>query len=191
MITIPALLKNKVLVYLIKFIGIFCFLYFGTLAIEGLAAPEGKYYSSFIDHYLDYVSWLRASLLHASKFILTLFGYAIEIPDPYSLKIVNGSAVHIGYSCIGYGVMSFWLAFVIANTGSFGRKTAWVIGGSLVIWLINILRICLFLLSLNKHQSMPFGLENHDFFNITAYIAIFVMIWVYDRTGKEAPSKPA
>ncbi|MBK7434330.1 MAG: exosortase/archaeosortase family protein, partial [Chitinophagaceae bacterium] len=117
--------------------------------------------------------------------------YAIEIPDAYSLKIVNGSAVHIGYSCIGYGVMSFWLAFVIANTGSFGRKTAWVIGGSLVIWLINILRICLFLLSLNKKQSMPFGLENHDFFNITAYIAIFVMIWVYDRTGKDAPSKPA
>ena len=120
----------------------------------------------------------------ASKFALSVFGYLIDIPDAYTLKIVNGAAVHIGYDCIGYGVLSFWLAFVIANNGSILRKTFWIIGGSVVIWLVNILRICLFLLSLNKKQTMPFGLENHTFFNITAYIAIFVMIYFYDKSGR-------
>lgn len=122
--------------------------------------------------------------MQVSRFALTVFGYQIEIPDPYSLKIVHGAAVHIGYDCIGYGVLSFWLAFIIANNGSFLKKTLWIFGGSIVIWLVNILRICLFLLSLNKKQNMPFGLENHTFFNITAYIAIFIMIWVYDRKHK-------
>jgi exosortase/archaeosortase family protein len=178
-------LNKQILLYLVKFIGIFCLLYFGTLAVEGLAAPEGKYFSSFVDNYLDYVSWLRSSLLYGSKFALTLLGYPVNIPDAYSLKLVDGAAVHIGYDCIGYGVLSFWLAFIMANTGSLLKKTAWIIGGSIVIWLVNMLRICLFLLSLNKKQQMPFGLDNHTFFNITAYMAIFIMIFFYDRSFKE------
>ena len=119
-----------------------------------------------------------------SKFALSVCGYLIVIPDAYSLQIVNGAAVHIGYDCIGYGVLSFWLAFIIANNGSIIKKTVWITGGSVVIWLVNIIRICLFLLSLNKKQNMPFGIENHTFFNITAYIAIFIMIYFYDKSGR-------
>jgi exosortase/archaeosortase family protein len=174
---------KQFLLYTLKFLGIFCIAYFGTIAWIGLAAP-GNYYSAFIDHHLDYVSWLRASLLHGSRLLLAVFGIDIIIPDAYSLSIANGAAVHIGYDCIGYGVMSFWLAFVIANKGSFYKKIKWVAGGLIIIWGINILRICLFLLSINKKQGMPLGVDNHTFFNITAYIAIFIMIWFYDRNSK-------
>lgn len=162
----------------------FCIAYFGTIAWIGLAAP-GNYYSAFIDNHLDYITWLRNSLLHGSKFALSLFGHTAHIPDEYSLQIVNGKAVHIGYDCIGYGVMSFWLAFIVANKGTWVRKLFWIFGGTIIIWLINIVRISMMLVALNKNKSLPFGLNNHTFFNILAYIAIFIMIFIYDRQSKK------
>ncbi len=174
---------KQFLLYCLKFLAVFSIAYFGTIAWIGLAAP-GNYYSPFVEQYLNYVAWLRSSLLYGSQFILSVVGIATTIPDAYSLQIVGGKAVHIGYSCIGYGVMSFWLAFMVANKGSVKSKLIWIIGGLLLIWCINILRICLFLVSLNKNQSMPFGIDNHLFFNITAYIGIFGMIYFYDRRKK-------
>ena len=60
---------------------------------------------------------LRASLLWGAKGLLALFNYKTYLPDKYHLLMKGGSGVHIVYSCIGYGVMSFWGAFIIANTG--------------------------------------------------------------------------
>lgn len=175
---------KQFLLYTIKFLAVFAIAYFGTIAWIGLAAP-GNYYSSFIDQHLDYITWLRSSLLHTSKWFLSLTGTATIIPDAFSLQVVNGKAVHIGYDCIGYGVMSFWLAFVIANSGTVLIKMIWVLGGLIILWLINILRISLFLVSYNKNQSMPFNLDNHTFFNITAYIAIFILIYFFDKSLKK------
>ena len=67
------LFKEKNLwIYLIKFGAIFCICYFGTLAIIGLASPEG-WYSPFVEKYLDYVSWIKLSLMHTTGFILSIF----------------------------------------------------------------------------------------------------------------------
>lgn len=89
----------------------------------------------------------------------------------------------MGYSCLGYGVTSFWIAFVFANTGSWKRKAAWMIGGAVVLWVINVLRISLVLIGANRNWKFPFGWDQHTWFNIVAYGAIFVMIWVYDKKG--------
>lgn len=154
------------------------------MAIEGLSAP-GNYYSALIDHYFDYPSWLRLSLLYGSKFFLLLFGYTCIIPDGYHIQILDGKGVQLIYACLGVGVLSFWLAFVVANRGVFLKKLIWVIGGMIFIWLINIIRICLFLISVNKQQKMPLGLDNHTFFNALAYAAVFVMIFFYDRSFRK------
>lgn len=179
---------KQFLLYSIKFLAVFAVVYFGTIAWIGLAAP-GNYYCSFIDHHLDYITWLRNSLLQGSKYLLSLFNYQSQIPDAYSLQIVNGKAVHIGYDCIGYGVMSFWLAFIIANKGTWIRKLLWITAGLIIIWLINITRISMMLVALNKNKTLPFKLDNHTFFNILAYIAIFIMIFIYDKQSKKATAK--
>ena len=89
------------------------------------------------------------------------------------------------YACLGYGVMSFWLAFVVANKGSIAKKIKWIFGGWLMIWIINIIRITLLMITINEKSTMPFDLDNHTFFNIGAYIAIFVLIYFYDRSLKK------
>ncbi|MBX2935139.1 MAG: archaeosortase/exosortase family protein [Ferruginibacter sp.] len=174
-------LKHPLFIYLLKFFAIFCIAYFGTIAVEGLSAP-GNHYSPFVHHYLDYPSALRQSLLKGASFFLGLLGYNTVITDAYHLQMVNGSWVKLVYACLGVGVMCFWLAFVLANKGKFVKKITWLLIGLISIWLVNVLRIMLVLLANNNHTKMPLGLDNHTFFNILAYGAVFILMFLYDRS---------
>lgn len=178
-------LKNNYFIrYFIKFIGIFSLLYFGTKALIGLSSPGG-YYIPFIDHYFNYISWLRASLLFALQLLFSLTGIAVYNKNIYTISIHNGSGLHIVYSCLGYGVMSFWAAFVLANGGSKLKKTGWLLLGLLVIWSINVMRLFIFMLSNNNHWKIPFGVDHHTLFNVFAYSGIFIMMYIFDRSGKQ------
>lgn len=170
--------------YLFKFILSFCVLYYGTIAFIGISSPGG-FYISFADKYINYVAWLRAGLLYCSKIVLQFAGFQVYLPDVYTIKIQGGNAVHIGYDCIGYGVLFFWIAFVFANTIPFVNKIKWMVGGVLVIWTINVVRVCLLLVAINQQWKSPFNFDNHTWFNIVAYIAIFTMIYFFDVAYKK------
>ena len=157
--------------------------YFGTLTIIGLASPTG-HYSPFVSHYLDYVSWLKNSLIKASSFILSLFNIETVKEAGFALRIQHGRGIVIAMSCVGFGVDSFWIALVAANRGTFRRKIIWISCGLLILWIINVTRITLLLLALNKGWPMPLGLDHHTWFNIAAYAMIFLLIWLYDKTSK-------
>lgn len=173
--------NKQVWIYLAKFIGIFCALYFGTLAIIGLAA-NGGLYSPFVAKYLDYVSWIKVSLIQATALILSFFHIQTHTEPGFTLRYEQGRAVIIAMSCVGYGVYSFWIAFVAANKGRFLRKLVWIVCGVAALWLINVIRITLFLTAINKGWPMPLGIDHHTWFNIFAYLLIFIMIWMYDRS---------
>jgi len=176
--------QNKdFITYMVKFAIAFCLLYFGTLAVIGLSAPEGVY-SEFVAKYLDYVQGLRLSLLQASKSLLSFFGYTGYTPDKFILQMSDGTAIKMVYSCVGYGVMSFWGAFIIANKSSWLKKVKWIAIGWIAIWCINVLRITFLLIALSKHWQIPLGLDHHTWFNIAAYILIFVLIYFYDRSSR-------
>lgn len=174
--------------YLAKFLVAFCLLYFGTEAFIGLAAPGG-FYISFFDHYLNYIAWLRASILIGAKTLLAVFGYEAYRPDKFLLKLANGEGVRMVYACIGYGIMSFWIAFVFANKGRWQKKAKWISGGLLSIWLINVIRVSVLLLANSKNKRMPLGIDHHTWFNIAAYLLIFVLIYFYDRSSFKRPPK--
>src|ERR1035437_3397217 len=176
-------INKEYIFFIIKFIGIFCILYFGTIAVIGLSVPAGCY-SPFIAKHLNYIDWLRTSLLYTSKELLSLIGYKTFLADKYDLIMKNGPGIRMVYSCIGYGVMSFWAAFVLANKGSWIKKIKWLIAGWLVIWVINVLRISILVIAVNKNWQMPLGLDHHTWFNIAAYILIFILIYFYDRSSK-------
>ena len=172
--------------YLLKFLLTFCVLYVGTIAWIGITAPGG-YYWPFAATYLNYVAALRRLLLHGAKIFLEALGYAVYLKDAYTIRIQNGLGVHVGYDCIGYGVMFFWLAFIVANKGSFAKKIKWVGIGLLIIWLVNVLRIALMVIAVNDHWPSLFNLDNHGWFNMAAYTVIFCMIYLFDRSqNKEA-----
>jgi exosortase/archaeosortase family protein len=130
-------------------------------------------------------------LLSGTGFFLSLFGIPTQTEPGFFMRITGGRGVIIAMDCVGYGVYSFWIAFVAANSGSFARKIKWIFFGVLALWLINDIRITLFLVAINKGWPMPLGLDHHTWFNIFAYLFIFLMIWWYDKTGKKPISKLA
>ena len=176
--------EKPFLIYLLKFLLTFCILYYGTKAMIGITTPGG-YYVPFADTYLDYISGLRHLLLHTSKGLLTMIGFDVYLKDSYTIKMVNGRGVQVVYSCLGYGLLSFWIAFIIANKMPFRSMLKWMMGGLLVIFSLNVFRIALMLISVNKHWPSLLNLDNHTWFNIVAYGAIFCMIYLFDRSQKK------
>jgi len=110
-----------------------------------------------------------------------MLGHETVITDLFHIKFVNGKSVQLVYACLGIGVSCFWFAFVVANTGTWLKKLLWVLGGLMGIWLINVSRISMTLIYANTNREFPFGLDNHDFFDVLAYIAIFLLMFLYDR----------
>ncbi|MEJ7627552.1 MAG: hypothetical protein WKF35_11860 [Ferruginibacter sp.] len=177
-------LKDKQFIrFIIKFLVVFLLCYFGTLAVIGLTAPEG-YYSKFISQYLDYVSWIKNSLIEGTRLLLSFFSIDTYRAPDFIVRIVNGRGVKIAMDCVGYGVMSFWIAYVTASFAGFSKKILWILAGIILIWIINVSRITLLLVALNKQWSMPLGLDHHTWFNVVAYIAIFIMIFFFERSIK-------
>ena len=155
-----------------------------TKAMIGITTPGG-YYFTFADNYLDYIAGYRSLLLHTSKLLLHAFGYDVYLKDNFTIKMVNGRGVKIVYSCLGYGLFSFWIAFIIANKMLFSSMLKWMIGGVLVIFVLNVFRISLMLISVNRQWPSLLNLDNHTWFNIAAYGAIFCMMYLFDRSQKK------
>ena len=170
--------------FVIKFILVFIICYYGTLAVIGLSVPGG-YYSPFIDHYLDYISWLRSSLLYGSKAVLSLFGIKTYMAGEYNLRVVNGRGIRMVYECIGYGVMSVWVALVVATPAKFKKKMFWLLLGLFLICLLNITRLSFLLVATNKGWPMPLGLDHHTWFTIFSYLFIFIFMFLFNRGNNE------
>ncbi|MBS1927005.1 MAG: hypothetical protein JST95_00235 [Bacteroidetes bacterium] len=175
--------NKRFLRFLLVFLGCFFFLYLGTVAWIGIAAP-GKLYSPFVEKHLDYVSWIKHSLMAGTKFFLGIFGYDVISQPDFRVRIAGGKAVLIAMDCVGYGVYSFWIAYIVANPGRWIFKLSWILGGVLLLWFINVVRISLFLLAYNKGWPMPLGINHHTWFNIFAYVAIFCMMYFVEKKSK-------
>jgi exosortase/archaeosortase family protein len=177
------MLNTWQLKYIIKFLVLFALLFYGTEAIIGLSAPGGAY-NAIVARHLNFIDPFRHFQLLAVKYAVSVLGYQTYFRDAFWLSFVGGRGVRMAYDCIGYGLLSFWIAFVFANTGSWKKKSGWIVGGCLALIAINIVRISLLLIATNKGWPIPLGWDHHTWFNIAAYLLIFVMIFFFDRSGK-------
>jgi exosortase/archaeosortase family protein len=177
-------ITNPGLLFIGKFLSLFALFYFFTYYYIGVVAPGG-YYSPFLHDYANYVDWLRSSILHGANTVCHLFDLNTNVKAPFLLRVENGPGVRMVYTCIGYGVMSFWAAFVIANDGSLKKKLLWLLGGLWGIWLINCFRVALLLITLEKQGDINKFAEHHTMFNTIAYSFIFAIIYLFARKRKK------
>ena len=178
------LLKYFDLVFVLKFIAFFLAFYFFNLFFIGVTAPGGTVYSAFLDNYLNYVAWIRSSILHTANFIADDLGSGSYVLDQYTLKAGDAS-IHMVYTCIGLGIMSFWVAFVLAHKSSWKKKVLWSLGGVFAIWMINCWRIALLLMALDNNWEVERYVDQHTLFNITGYSLILLMIYLYSKKTEE------
>ena len=180
MMDIRFLSDKKFLVFCARFLIGFLIFYFGTRAIIGLSSPSGNY-SPFVAQYLDFVTALKKLLIYFVQIILTNFCVNASQGPEFRVGIVGGKSVIVSMSCVGYIVYSVWIAYVIASDTATRLKWFWVFFGLFILFFINCIRITAFLYTYNKGTTMPLGLDHHTWFNLLAYLAIFVMIYFYEQ----------
>src|SRR4051812_37418055 len=119
------IISNPGLRFIIKFLALFLgFHYFNEFYI-GITAPGGIYIP-FLDHHLNYVAWIRYSILWGAKNVSGVFGYEAYVDGPFHLRSVTGPGVQMVYSCVGLGIMSFWAGFVLAHEIKWKIKLTWL-----------------------------------------------------------------
>ncbi|RTL56942.1 MAG: exosortase/archaeosortase family protein [Sphingobacteriales bacterium] len=165
--------------YVLQFLGWFILFYWGTEIIWGLTTPH-HYYIPWLNHYFNYIMLNRVIVLESSRKILEASGYYMFSPQPDVLTISGEYGIILNYSCLGFAIISFWMAFVITHHGSWWFKIIWAIIGLAIIIVCNIARVCLVLLSGLEHWSLPFRLDHHTWYNIITYAAIIVLAFFYN-----------
>lgn len=172
--------------YFLKFSLLFLILHYFHLFFAGITNPGGQLYSPFLDNFLNYISWIKISVL----FTANVFAHALGINsylllDSYILKIYNGPGLFMAFPCAGLDIMSFWIAYVIAdNKNTRQKKFYWCVVGVFFIWLINCFRVSLLLLALQNNWSMITGVDQHTMFNVIAYSLVFIMIRTYSTKSE-------
>jgi exosortase/archaeosortase family protein len=173
--------KYIAFIYCVKFLSLFLGFYYFSIAFNGIVSPEGGLYSAFLDHYLNYIAWIRESNIYVSNVMTNALGTRSFISGPQMINIAGGTEVEIWLPCLGFGIMSFWGAFVIVNAGTLKRKLLWAFAGIFAIWFINCCRITLLLIALDNNWRQMGSIDHHDMFNIVSYSCIFLMMYFYTR----------
>jgi exosortase/archaeosortase family protein len=176
--------KASPLRFVLTFTGLFAFLYYFDIYFFGLTTPGNRYVPFLADH-LNYISWLRTGLLKSSAGILNGLGFT-AITNEYELLVAGHGVLKIVYSCLGLGVISFFMAFVLAYPKKRKSKLLFLFTGIIGIELLNILRFILLAIFWNKKEQHI--IDHHAIFNILIYLIIAITLYFWVRHDDD-PSK--
>ncbi|MCW3109753.1 MAG: hypothetical protein JWQ09_4259 [Segetibacter sp.] len=171
--------------FLIRFLTCFFILYLFFPMYRGIIGPGGKIYSSFLESHFNIVTGFTRLLTSSAKLLLEAAGYHLYQNDYHSLKIGYSKGIIVNPSCLGWAVMSFWVAFVFANNGTLKHKLKWMACGIVSIILLNITRIALITIANHLNWAPITSLDHHQTFNVASYVCIIILIWWYLRMQKK------
>lgn len=169
---------KRPLLIICSFILVYLFHYF-AIAIFA----EGGWYWEFGATNLNYIKWFRSLQLNSASFILNQFGYSTYFKNITTLALENGSGIVLVYGCLGVDVISLWTIYIIFSyERTYKRKLTWIIGGSLLITFLNILRITILLIAFNK-KWISESFDHHTFYNVVLYLIVIGLILFHERCG--------
>ena len=170
--------KGSPVRFLLLFVALFLLLYFFNILFFSFTTPGGNHYNTFLAAHFDYISALRHFLLKSTAQILNWLGYG-SITDDTDILIAGHGRLKLIYSCLGLGVMSFLMAFVVAYPKKIKAKLIFLIPALLILQLLNILRFVVLAIFWDKNEDTQI-VDHHTVFNILIYIiiAISVYLWV-------------
>lgn len=116
-------------------------------------------------------------------------GYDVYQKSANNVTIHGSHGVTIIWACLGFGVMSFWTAFVTAHKAGRQYKARWIATGIGFITAINVLRIALVALANHYNWKAFNAIEPHFAFTVVSYMAVISLaLWfskTYNHTKKE------
>lgn len=174
--SIYKLWKEPYVRFIVYFLVLY-FLFFGfNIAFIGITA-KGGFYIPFLDEHLNYINWWRTFTIESSATVLRWFDY-IVYTNQYQLRVIGKYGFTMVYSCLGYGVMSVFAAFVITFPGKIRARFGFLFLGLIVIQLLNTLRLVLLSLYWNRRSPLV-SMDHHDIFNIAVYTVLIALVYIW------------
>lgn len=173
------LLKELLLKY--KTVVRFVALFIGTYLVLGILYSLYLNFSESGAYAPDYLTNLVA---RQSAAVLETFGYSVvlhpaQLAQGMLLTIDNNYTVNIVEGCNSVSIIILFVAFVIAFAEKFKKTIIFLLACSVLIYIVNILRIVILTVALYKYPEYEDILHSVVFPGII-YSLVFVlwMIWV-------------
>lgn len=164
----------------IRFLLYFAGLYLGWfLLYDSWLHPQGG-----LDHFVNYYTiWVAEDFLE-------LFGYTVHVSGQV-IAIEGTSGVFVGDSCNSITLVALYVGFLIAFPGNLKSKFYFIGIGTVLIWLLNILRIAA--LAMLDTISREWTEFNHTYtFTLLMYGVIFLIwyVWLNKYAGLRSKKSP-
>ncbi|MBX3257762.1 MAG: exosortase/archaeosortase family protein [Chitinophagaceae bacterium] len=177
--------------FVVKFLLLFAAFYSANMFFVRTVTAGDAYYNAGIDRHFNYIRWITGSIMHSADFITRSLGFDTHVADTKYFIASTGSRLVMAWQCVGLGILSFWLAFILANKMTLRKKIIWIVTGFLVVWVLNCIRTTLLMLALEnnvkswkKTWTIGKGLDHHDIFNYCCYILLLVLIYFFYKKFK-------
>jgi len=182
------LFRNDTVKFVVRFLLLYGFLYAFNYVYTGLTV-EGGSYSPWLDHNLDYITGMRNLILNSASYILTIIGYENYVYGNL-LRVTGHNTIRMVYSCIGLNILCMWWAFTLSFPQPLKRKIAYMIGGSVFITLLNIIRIIMVTLAPKDPTIFNIPVDHHDVYNVIVYTIIILFIFrIINKSTRLADKK--
>ncbi len=179
--------QNTTKRFLISFLSLFILFHYFNLLYIGLVSPGGLYVP-FLNQHLDYIQGLRKLLIETSAAILRQFNYDLYT-TPMRLHVDGHGGIILVYSCLGYGIMSVFTAFVLSWPGkSWKNRLIFLISGLILIQTLNIGRL-IGLSLLGQRLPLLEHIDHHTLFNLMVYAVLILSIYLWINTSKKGKTR--
>jgi len=125
--------------------------------------------------------WMIHQLLQASTGLLRM-GFNSSFSSGTELYINGVHCVHIGIPCDGIEVMGVFACIVLAYQAPWYHKTWMVIGGCMVVFILNTIRIVILSGLLYHHQLKAFDINHKYVFNLILYGILLILFSLWSST---------
>ena len=153
-------IDKDLLKYILKGIALYLIWYIGY---ELWLAPDGR---------LD--KWLNESVAYGGWVFVNLLGYDGCIEGTHiCVNIV--STVKINNGCNGFEIYSVFAAFIILFEGKWLHKLFYIIGGIIIIYFSNILRVGM--LAIDHYKNLKLFYFNHHYTYVFIIYGLVFLLW--------------
>jgi exosortase/archaeosortase family protein len=157
--------------------------------MNSVMSSGGRFYNEYVTAHFNYIQGLKTMLIVPAVWIIKLFGF-YAIHNESDVLVVSGPYLRVNYACLGLGVMSFLVAFVIAFPAKLKAKWQLLVFGIIMIYVLNMLRIAALGILLGYFKSTRNEFKwHHEIFNILVYICVFVVLYYWIKKNTKLISK--
>lgn len=114
--------------------------------------------------------------LHATKSLSHVIGLSSQIDGDYLIGSAGGT-LFIAKWCLGINSLFIFAAMVFLTRKSTKTFLIFSILGIIFLHILNIIRLTLLLIFVQKHNDNELIMEHHDLYNIVVYLVIFIL-WI-------------